>query len=151
MIKTGKALTHKATDIRIVFKAPRKGYSANVLVFRIQPEEGIELDLLVKQPGLNQKRQMAPMEYSYKTVFSNNGHPDAYERVLVDALKNDHTFFPTGEEVIEAWRIVDPVLNIWANSNKGLFLYDNGSSGPQEADRLAERTGVFWNGGIVNR
>ena len=131
-LSTGKALSERKTEVRISFKGSA-GESQNDLRFRIQPNEGIELDLVTKKPGFNDELQTTAMDFSYSHDFDNHGHPDAYERVLVDAVRGDHTLFATSEEVLASWRVVQPVLQEWAKNSDDLKLYKQGSDELTEA------------------
>jgi glucose-6-phosphate 1-dehydrogenase len=135
LLWTGKALSEKKTEISVSFKND-EGEALNYLRFRIQPNEGIELDLVTKKPGFEAELQTAAMEFSYRQNFGEQGHPDAYERVLVDAIKGDRTLFATSEEVLEAWRIVEPALHAWDQSSSDLQTYKAGSSGNDLIDVL---------------
>jgi glucose-6-phosphate 1-dehydrogenase len=119
---TGKALNLRATEVTVHF-------TDNVLIFRIQPDEGIELRLLAKKPGFDTELQSVKLNFSYQQEFDDHGHPNAYERVLVDAVRGDHTLFATGREVLEAWRIVQSVLDEWAKSAADLRQYQPGTDG----------------------
>lgn len=131
IIKTGKALAEKTTNVKVHFRAVARDHEhLNTLTFNIQPNEGIAVDLWVKRPGFERKLQQAKMTFSYQQTFDEHGHPDAYERVLVDAIKGDHTLFATSEEVMAAWRIIEPVVDVWSRSDEGLKFYQKGSSGP---------------------
>jgi glucose-6-phosphate 1-dehydrogenase len=134
IIWTGKALLEKKTEISIYFKG--RGEQPNRLRFRIQPNEGIELDLLTKKPGFDDTLQTVAMEFSYQQNFNNHDHPNAYERVLVDAVKGDHTLFSTGQEVLAAWRIVQPVIDEWSKNNTNMMEYSSGISGSELAKPL---------------
>jgi glucose-6-phosphate 1-dehydrogenase len=134
LLWTGKALNEKKTEISVSF-SNEAGEALNYLRFRIQPNEGIELDLLTKKPGFEAELQTAAMEFSYRQNFGENAHPDAYERVLVDAIKGDRTLFATSDEVLEAWRIVEPALHAWEQSSD-LLTYESGSSGDELIDVL---------------
>ncbi|MBA2279401.1 glucose-6-phosphate dehydrogenase [Candidatus Saccharibacteria bacterium] len=131
IVRTGKGLSEKSTKIRIVFKPTDLAPHHNILTFRLQPDEGIELSLRVKKPGYSTEIQPAEMDFSYKRTFNAEGHPDAYERVLVDAVRGDHTLFATSDEVMQSWRIVQPVLNEWSKASDGLNAYSSGSQGPK--------------------
>lgn len=146
LLRTGKAMTKKVTEVRIVFKAENRGDPANVLVFRLQPHEGIQLDLQIKKPSFEYEVHTKSMDFNYQRAFEDNGHPDAYERVLVDAVKGDHTLFATSQEVLESWRIVDPVLSSWSKSSEDLSIYNNGSDGPEAAINLAANSHITWDG-----
>ncbi len=131
IIKTGKALAKKTTNVAVHFRAVARDHNhLNTLKFHIQPNEGISIDLWVKRPGFERKLQQAKMEFSYQQTFDEHGHPDAYERVLVDAIKGDRTLFATGDEVLAAWRIIEPVIDVWSRDDQGLKTYAKGSTGP---------------------
>jgi len=132
IIKTGKALDQKNTEIRIIFRRDgQKKVSHNSLTFRIQPNEGIALELYVKKPGLDNEIEPVKMDFSYSKFFDSKSQPDAYERVLVDVMRGDHTLFATSGEVLETWRIVEPVIIAWGKNNQSLPLYKNGSENPE--------------------
>lgn len=127
-IWTGKGLADKRTEIIVTFKNGQQ--PPNRLRFRISPNEGIEIELFAKKPGYATTVQPALMDFSYGSSFSDYSHPNAYERVLVDAIRGDHTLFATSQEVLAAWRIVQPVIDKWTGSdNKDLFSYSMGSEG----------------------
>jgi len=131
-ITTGKALSDKRTEIRVTFRDTlHHSRAVNVLTFRIQPDEGIDLRLRVKKPGYEHELQDALMNFSYQQTFGDSSHPNAYERVLVDAVKSDRTLFATSEEVLQSWRIIEPVLEAWQRSSDGLQPYASGSNGPE--------------------
>ena len=126
-LSTGKALSERKTEVRISFHGA-KNEAPNHLRFRIQPNEGIELDLLTKKPGFSDELQTTPMDFSYNHDFENHGHPDAYERVLVDAVRGDHTLFATSEEVLASWRVLQPVLDEWSKGSSDLVIYKPGTA-----------------------
>lgn len=127
ILETGKALDRKTTEIVINFKT-KLIKQTNSLTFRIQPNEGIDIKLIVKEPGLVDKFKEAYMDFSYQTTFNQSTHPDAYERVLVDAFKGDQTLFATSAEVIASWKILDPLLKEWDKNKKDLIIYKIGSN-----------------------
>lgn len=130
-LRTGKGLARKQTCITIEFKPQaRDTHHTNQLVFYIQPNESIVLELWVKKPGFEKKLQVAPMQFNYDQVFDTHGHPDAYERVLVDAIRGDNTLFATSEEVMAAWKILQPVIDAWSKDGSNLQTYHKGSAGP---------------------
>lgn len=129
-ITAGKALKTKHTAVTITFGTAVDGQAANKLTFRIQPNEGIDVELTVKRPGFEDRTELVQMDFSYRGAFNEPEHPDAYERVLVDAVRGDHSLFATSEEVLEAWRILQPVLDAWEQSGSDLRLYAPGSDGP---------------------
>lgn len=128
-LTAGKALASKDVSISVTF-TPRKSTAMNRLTFRIQPNEGIDVELTVKRPGFEDKTDIVKMDFSYKNTFVEPGHPDAYERVLVDAVKGDHSLFATSAEVLEAWRILQPALTAWEQSSDNLKTYKSGTEIP---------------------
>jgi glucose-6-phosphate 1-dehydrogenase len=147
LIRTGKALDAKRTDVNVLFKQEdaAAGNGQNALTFKISPDEGIELNLVVKKPGFEADMQPVPMDFSYQRSFTDaHGHPNAYERVLVDAVRGDKTLFATGDEVLASWRAIQPVLERWQRDDTGLETYPKVSSGPESATGLAERAGTVW-------
>jgi len=127
-ITTGKALDEKLTQVVVTFHTPDSEES-NRLVFRIFPNEGIHLELKVKRPGFGDALEQAVMDYSYQHdgILS---HPDAYERVLLDAVKGDRTLFATSDQVLASWRIIEPLIEAWRDNSKELKIYESGSTGP---------------------
>jgi glucose-6-phosphate 1-dehydrogenase len=132
---SGKGLSEKKTEIKVIFRS--ENGPANQLRFRIQPNEGIELDLLTKKPGLETELQTTAMDFSYEQNFGGAGHPNAYERVLVDAVRGDRTLFATSHEVLEAWRIVEPVLSAWSKTTS-IPSYSQGTQGSALASSLEQ-------------
>ena len=131
VLETGKALKDKTTDITIDFGDLDEPNNLNQLTIRLQPNEGIDIKLMVKQPGLDNVVQAASMDFSYKTTFIDHEHPDAYERVLVDAIKGDQSLFSSSQEVIRSWQILEPILSAWGTRDEDLIIYPNGSIGPR--------------------
>lgn len=125
-LATGKKLDQKLTQIRINFKKDSES-EANKLVLRIQPKEGIELDLWVKQPGYTRKLQQKTLSFSYESTFKGR-LPDAYEQVVVDSIRGSHSLFASSDEVLESWRILQPILDRWSINGKDLKFYKPGSS-----------------------
>jgi glucose-6-phosphate 1-dehydrogenase len=128
VLKTGKALAAKTTEITVCFRSEAT-QSANCLTFRLQPNEGITLELQAKQPGFSSRMAPVDMQFDYATAFQER-QPDAYERVLVDALHGDRTLFATSEEVLAAWHIMQGVVSEWTKGAEGLEVYEPGSNGP---------------------
>lgn len=129
-IITGKALEAKRTTITLTFAPNLQLGTSNRLTFRIQPNEGIDVELTVKRPGFEDKTEAVQMDFSYHGAFDDPAHPDAYERVLLDAVRGDHSLFATSQEVLEAWRILQPVLTAWERDSDDLLSYRPGSGGP---------------------
>lgn len=130
VLETGKALNEKLTEISICFRQPNtaKG-EQNKLTFRIQPSEGITLKLQVKRPGIKTITDGAEMDFDYAKAFDVRP-AEAYERVIVDAIRGDQTLFASSAEVIRSWEIIENVLQQWSRSSEGLRTYEKGSAGP---------------------
>lgn len=131
IVRSGKALQERLSEVNVVFKPTPESPHHNVLTFRIQPDEGIELGLRVKKPGFNNVIEHVEMDFSYQRTFLAEQLPNAYERVLVDAIKGDHTLFATSAEILESWRVVQPVMDAWAGNDKDLEIYKDGTAGPK--------------------
>jgi glucose-6-phosphate 1-dehydrogenase len=125
-LATGKNLDQRLTQIRINFKKDNDS-EANTLVLRVQPREGIELDLWVKQPGYERRLQKKTLSFSYEQDFEER-LPNAYEQIIVDAVRGSQSLFAGSGEVLESWRIIQPVLGHWKNSNDDLRIYKPGST-----------------------
>jgi glucose-6-phosphate 1-dehydrogenase len=128
-LQTGKALAKKETSITLTF-GEKDSDQTNVFTFNIQPDEGIGIKLLVKRPGFERELDVAAMDFSYERTYDEQGHPDAYERVLVDAVRGDHTLFATSDEILATWRIVEPIIQAWSQNDTDLKTYKKGSAGP---------------------
>jgi glucose-6-phosphate 1-dehydrogenase len=150
-MRVGKRLPKSATEISIHFKkAPmvlfnRETNEANVLVIRIQPDEGISLRIQAKMPGASFRIEPVKMDFHYGTSFG-KASPEAYERLLLDAMSGDATLFARRDEVEEAWAFIDTIENAWSAKKNApdLYFYPAGSWGPDEADELLARDGRAW-------
>src|SRR5881275_385943 len=120
-----------------------EGLEADALVLRIQPDEGITLRFGAKVPGQAFLVRSVSMDFFYGAAFLEET-PDAYERLLLDALIGDATLFIRSDEVQQAWRIVDPLLQAWEMDEVPVARYEAGTWGPEEADRLMEADGRRW-------
>ena len=151
-LRTGKALAAQFTEINIIFKRPPSVLFAaagddrlrrNSLRIRIQPNEGISLNFNAKVPG-KAEAELVDMDFLYKSGFDHY-LPEAYERLLVDALIGESTLFTRSDEVEQAWRLVDSLRDAWSKqSARDLPLYACGSMGPVESDLLLEKGGRHW-------
>jgi glucose-6-phosphate 1-dehydrogenase len=147
-LRTGKRLPKRATEVVVQFKAvphlpfgeaAQDGLEPNALVMRIQPDEGITLKIGAKVPGPSLEVRSVSMDFTYGTAFGAD-LPDAYERLILDVMLGDPTLFPRRDEVEEAWRVVQPILDRWAETPPPeLPNYDAGSWGPRAADELIAR------------
>jgi glucose-6-phosphate 1-dehydrogenase len=107
---TGKALDRKATEITIRYHKDA-AYEANELTLRLQPNEGVEMTLWAKEPGYERHPHQVLLSFLYQHHF--DGLPEAYERVLVDVMRADHSLFTTGEEVLASWKLLQPLQELW--------------------------------------
>lgn len=124
-LATGKNLAARLTEIRIHFKQSDAS-QANVLTLRVQPQEGIELELWVKQPGYERRLQKLPLRFSYDQHFKHV--PGAYEQVLFDAIHSNPGLFASNAEVLATWKILQPIQSKWAMDDKDLRFYKPGSA-----------------------
>ncbi|MDP8992982.1 MAG: glucose-6-phosphate dehydrogenase [Actinomycetota bacterium] len=151
-VRTGKRLPKRMTEVAMEFqRVPHLPFGVdqtrrlgpNALVLRIQPDEGITLRFGAKVPGQALRVRTVSMDFSYAAAFLEEA-PDAYERLLLDAMVGDPTLFIRADEVEQSWRIVQPVLDAWAEDRAPMATYVAGTWGPEEADRLLERDGRAW-------
>jgi glucose-6-phosphate 1-dehydrogenase len=152
-LRSGKRLARRVSEIAIRFRrAPgnvfaesdRFHLAANTLAFQIQPDEGMSLVLNAKVPGLETRTQPVQMSFRYATTFGSDT-PEAYERLVLDALIGDGTLFIRGDETERSWQLVTPVLEAWrAGGRVGLDSYAAGSWGPPSADALLQAQGHSW-------
>lgn len=151
-VRAGKRLPKRATEIAIAFKkAP--GYlfkdtaaeiDPNVLVIRIQPDEGISLKINCKVPSLSTVLQPVKMDFRYGSYFG-SAPPEAYERLICDCMAGDNTLFARDDEVFMSWQLLTPLLHYWQSTPpKDFPNYSSGTWGPEEADKLIEREGRQW-------
>jgi glucose-6-phosphate 1-dehydrogenase len=118
--------------------------SPNRLVIRLQPDEGVKLWLMIKDPGPGGMRlQHVPLDMSFKEAF-NVRNPDAYERLLMDVVRGNQTLFMRRDEVAAAWNWIDPILDYWKASNDVPKPYTSGTWGPASSVALIERDGNTW-------
>ncbi len=153
-LRSGKALSLKSTEIAIEFKCvphlmfqveQEEDITPDVLSLCIQPNEGIHLRFQAKEPGGGMHTRPVTMEFHHAEHFGAGALPDAYERLLLDALKGDASLFARADEIELAWSIIDPVLELWeGESPPPLAFYETGTWGPSEADQLLARDGRAW-------
>jgi glucose-6-phosphate 1-dehydrogenase len=143
-VRTGKRLARKVTEIAITLKpVPHLAFSQdgslgvrpNQLVLTLQPNEGVSLQLGAKIPGTRMVIRPVNMEFLYGTAFLSQS-PEAYERLIMDAMRGDATLFTRNDEVEAQWRICDPVVQAWEATPGPLPAYEAGSQGPEEASAL---------------
>ncbi|MEM9136061.1 MAG: glucose-6-phosphate dehydrogenase [Cyanobacteria bacterium P01_F01_bin.42] len=152
-LRTGKRLPKKVTEIAIqfrdvphlIFQSAASQVNRNVLVMRIQPNEGISMRFEVKMPGSNLRTRPVDMDFSYGSAF---GAPDtdAYTRLLLDAMLGDQTLFTRADEVEAAWRVITPILSAWEQPSDPdeVPTYEAGTWEPQAAEDFINADGRRW-------
>ncbi|MBC8506921.1 MAG: glucose-6-phosphate dehydrogenase [Anaerolineales bacterium] len=153
-LRSGKALPRKTTEIIIEFQKPphlmfglgdASDFSPNILSLCIQPDEGIHLSFQAKTPGSDQDMRSVDMEFHYQTAFEGEMLPDAYERLLQEAIEADASLFTRSDGIEAAWRLIDPIIRGWDKERSGnLDIYESGSWGPARAKELLARDGRIW-------
>jgi glucose-6-phosphate 1-dehydrogenase len=151
-VRTGKRLPRQVTEIAVRFRpVPHLAFAAtdlmgevdpNELVLSVQPEEGAALRIVAKVPGQTMNVRPVEMEFNYGESFL-AASPEAYERLLLDALRGDATLFTRADEVEAEWRVIQPILDAW-ETGPGPEPYEAGSQGPPGADELLAVRGRTW-------
>ena len=152
-VRTGKRLARQLTEIAVHLKrtpqalfarTPVDEIEPNVIVLRIQPNEGITVTFGAKRPGFEMATNTVHMDFCYQTAFGVES-PDAYEMLLLDVMRGDATLFIRSDEAEAQWRLITPIEEAWATQNvKDLPVYAAGSDGPSEADDLPIGNGHKW-------
>ncbi len=153
-LRTGKRLRARASEIAIIFKEPphsifddAQGWRENILVIRLQPNEGMNLMVMIKEPGPGGMRLMqVPLDMAFADALGEHSEdiPDAYERLIMDVIRGNQTLFMRGDEVEAAWAWTDPIIAGWEAKGSKPQSYDAGSSGPEDALMLMHRDGRRW-------
>ena len=153
-LRTGKRLKARASEIAIVFKdAPHSIFEGgsdakgNVLSIRLQPNEGITLDVTIKEPGPGGMRLLSvPLDMSFAEALGDGAEeaPEAYERLIMDVIRGNQTLFMRGDEVEAAWRWTDPIIAQWTEAGRRPAQYESGSTGPEEAAILMHKSERRW-------
>jgi glucose-6-phosphate 1-dehydrogenase len=151
-VRTGKRLPRRVTEVVLSYTGvpflplppdARDSVEPNQLVLRIQPDAGIEVSFAAKVPGQQFRVRTVNLDFSYAQTFS-EAAPEAYERVLHDAMVGDATLFIRGDEVDQSWRIVQPLIDGFERVALPLSYYPAGTWGPEEADALLSECGDTW-------
>ncbi len=152
-LRTGKRLARKLTEIAVILKpvphvalqsSGSVGIQANQLVFTLQPDEGVSVSIGAKIPGPRMRIRPVNMEFRYGTSFLSES-PEAYERLILDAMRGDATLFTRNDEIEALWGIIDPILDGWAEDQTSpIPQYAAGSAGPKAADDLLAQDGRIW-------
>ena len=155
-LRTGKAMADKTSEIAIEFQHPAQAMTAigggedfmsNVLGLCLQPDEGVHLRFQAKVPDQEMRMQPMNMEFHYESAFADQPVPEAYQRLLQDALAGDARLFIRSDHIEEAWKIVDPLLEAWEDSTAAApHQYAPGSWGLRIADELLAQDGREWLG-----
>ena len=153
-LRTGKRLRARSSEIAVVFKetphsifGPEAGSHRNALVIRLQPDEGITMDVTIKEPGPGGMRLIdVPLDMTFAEALGPEAEevPDAYERLIMDVIRGNQTLFMRGDEVEAAWQWTDPIIEDWEKRNDVPKPYESGSSGPEDALMLMHRDGRKW-------
>ena len=153
-LRTGKRLRARSSEIVVVFKdAPHSIFGAdqgthrNVLTIKLQPNEGMTLDVTIKEPGPGGMRLVdVPLDMTFAEALGADADevPDAYERLIMDVIRGNQTLFMRGDEVEAAWAWTDPLIAEWQARNDVPKPYDTGSSGPEDSLMLMHRDGRRW-------
>ena len=153
-VRTGKRLPRRVTEIAIEFNdAPHTVFHGenpdpnlrrpNMLILRIQPEEGISLRFLSKQPGTGMRLRPVSMDFNYGASFGART-PTAYETLLVDAMAGDSTLYTRQDMVEASWRVVQPIMSVWRNTRFTFPNYEAGAWGPKASDDMLARRNHQW-------
>jgi glucose-6-phosphate 1-dehydrogenase len=153
-LRTGKRMPKKVSEVAIhfrqvphtIFQATGKQATPNVLVMRIQPDEGISLRFDVKMPGADLRSRSVEMDFGYGAAFGKTSGGDAYDRLILDCMMGDQTLFTRSDEVEAAWRVVTPVLAAWDAPADPTTIpeYEAGTWEPQAAEEMINRDGRHW-------
>ncbi|WP_306119236.1 MULTISPECIES: glucose-6-phosphate dehydrogenase [unclassified Roseitalea] len=151
-LRTGKRMTTRVSEIVVAFKpvphsifgAQAGRLTANNLVIRLQPDEGVKQWIMIKDPGPGGMRlRHVPLDMSFASAF-NVRNPDAYERLIMDVIRGNQTLFMRRDEVEAAWRWIDPILDAWEETGQLCQRYTAGTWGPSASIALIERDGRTW-------
>ena len=150
-VRTGKRLPKRVTEISIqfnpaplaIFEGECPDSSPDMLLVRIQPDEGISLKFLSKRPGSGMNLRPVSMDFNYGSSFGERS-PSAYETLLLDAIVGDPTLYTRQDMVEASWRVVEPIQNIWRETRYDFPNYDAGTWGPAAADEMLARNGHVW-------
>ena len=153
-LRTGKRMRSRTSEIAVVFKetphsifGPEAGSHRNALIIRLQPDEGITMDVTIKEPGPGGMRLVdVPLDMTFAEALGPDAQdvPDAYERLIMDVIRGNQTLFMRGDEVEAAWAWTDPIIQGWEARHDAPKTYESGSMGPDDALALMHRDGRKW-------
>ncbi|POF28611.1 glucose-6-phosphate dehydrogenase [Roseibium marinum] len=151
-LRTGKRLAQRVSEIVVqfqpiphsIFDAEAGAITANRLIIRLQPDEGVQMQIMIKDPGPGGMRlRQVPLDMSFADAFKVR-NPDAYERLIMDVIRGNQTLFMRRDEVDAAWAWIDPIQSAWASSKNLPKGYTSGTWGPSASIALVERDGRTW-------
>ncbi|MBB3117695.1 glucose-6-phosphate 1-dehydrogenase [Massilia violacea] len=150
-LRTGKRMADSLAEIVVrfkqiphsIFNQPTSSFQPNSLVIRLQPDEGLRMNLMAKTPGEGMRLKPAELELDFRETFK-MPRMDAYERLLLDVLRGQLTLFMRGDELEAAWEWVEPILNNWEQDDSAPLPYSSGTWGPAAASALIGRDGLQW-------
>ena len=154
-LRSGKAMAEKVSEVVIQFQRPPhqlftgnlgRGLNPNTLSLFLEPDEGMHLGFDVKVPDQGMEMRPMSMQFHYESAFAGQRIPEAYQRLLQDAIEGDASLFIRSDQIEEAWRIVDPLVAAWEDpaASSPVHVYDPGSQGPPAADELLAQDGRSW-------
>lgn len=147
ILKAGKALNEQKTEIRVQYKDVTEGIFKDIardeLVIRVQPGEAVYMKMNTKAPGLGMRSVPTEMDLTYKRRFSDLKIPEAYEALILDAIKGDHSNFVRNDELDIAWKLFTPLLHQIDAGKVPLASYEYGSRGPAELDDFISKNGDY--------
>lgn len=144
-IRTGKKLFSRESEVIIQFKATPKAAERNVLIIKIQPDEGIYLKFNIKKPGLEKEVQTVKMDFCQSCILENRiNTPEAYERLLKACMNSDKSLFSQWNQIETCWKFIDQAIDSYRQHSGRVYPYAPGTAGPKEADRLLLRENHSW-------
>ena len=163
-LRSGKSLAAKVSEVVIRFKevphmlfdgqetaSMAAGVAPNELSFCLQPDEGFHLGFQTKSPGAGMRTESVDMTYHFATTFGEKALPQAYERLLLDALMGDASLFARADEIEQSWRIIDAIAHGWEDGDgPPLTFYEPGSWGPTQSDQMLAASGRAWTSSCIN-
>ena len=158
-LRSGKSLAHKVSEIAIEFMHPPHmmfdlpqdyDFTPNILSLCIQPDEGTHLVFEIKVPDSLRESRSVDMDFHYEDEFGKAALPEAYERLLLDALNGDASLFARSDEIELSWKLIDPLIQSSPSDHPELAFYQPGSWGPAEADQLLASSGHVWRIGCLH-
>ena len=153
-LRTGKKLKARSSEIAVVFKdlahsifPEDEARHRNILSIQLQPNEGMDLQVTIKEPGPGGMRLVdVPLDMTFADALGPESEDvtDAYERLIMDVMRGNQTLFMRGDEVEAAWKWTDPIIEAWEARNDVPKPYDSGSTGPTDAGEMMRRDGREW-------